>query len=77
MGRDRIIKQVPKFFFNQYLKVIDERRRIIWQWRTLALIIDRFLLLTFSFITFLTVTVFIIFPIFFRERFLAQNFFSS
>ncbi|KAL7069568.1 hypothetical protein ACQ4LE_010978, partial [Meloidogyne hapla] len=71
----RVYRSLQQFEIRD--EVIDERKRIIWQWRTLASIIDRFLLFTFSFITFFTVTIFIIFPILFRERLLGQNEFIS
>uniref|UniRef100_A0A915M6Q7 Uncharacterized protein n=1 Tax=Meloidogyne javanica TaxID=6303 RepID=A0A915M6Q7_MELJA len=67
----RVYRSLQQFEIRD--EVIDERKRIIWQWRTLASIIDRFLLFTFSFITLFTVTIFIIFPILFRERLLGQN----
>uniref|UniRef100_A0A915NIX9 Uncharacterized protein n=1 Tax=Meloidogyne floridensis TaxID=298350 RepID=A0A915NIX9_9BILA len=71
----RVYRSLQQFEIRD--EVIDERKRIIWQWRTLASIIDRFLLFTFSFITLFTVTIFIIFPILFRERLLGQNEFIS
>nr|CAD2158171.1 unnamed protein product [Meloidogyne enterolobii] len=71
----RVYRSLQQFEIRD--EVIDERKRIVWQWRTLASIIDRFLLFTFSFITLFTVTIFIIFPILFRERLLGQNEFIS
>uniref|UniRef100_A0A914H2A9 Uncharacterized protein n=1 Tax=Globodera rostochiensis TaxID=31243 RepID=A0A914H2A9_GLORO len=67
----RVYRTLQQFEIRE--EVVDERRRIVWQWRTLASIIDRFLLFAFSLITFLTVTVFIVVPILFRDRFASMQ----
>ncbi|KAF7633404.1 hypothetical protein Mgra_00007197 [Meloidogyne graminicola] len=53
----RIYRSLQQFEIRD--EVIDERKRIIWQWRTFASIID--------------LTIFIVCPILFRERLLTQN----
>ncbi|KAL3093645.1 hypothetical protein niasHT_026683 [Heterodera trifolii] len=68
---NRVYRTLQQFEIRE--EVVDERRRIVWQWRTLASIIDRFLLFAFSLLTFLTVTVFIVVPILFRDRFASMQ----
>jgi len=66
----RILRRIYRSLQQHEIReeVIDERERIKWQWRQLASIIDRFLLILFSFITFLTVAFFLIIPVVFRDQ---------
>lgn len=70
MRFQRILRRVYRTLQQLEIRdeIINERERIKWQWRQLASIIDRFLLLLFSFITFLTVAFFLIVPVVFRDQ---------
>ncbi|VDM46900.1 unnamed protein product [Toxocara canis] len=48
-------------------QILDERKRIMWQWQQLATVVDRFLLVLFFLATVSTVAFFLVLPVTFRS----------
>uniref|UniRef100_A0A9J2Q279 Neurotransmitter-gated ion-channel transmembrane domain-containing protein n=1 Tax=Ascaris lumbricoides TaxID=6252 RepID=A0A9J2Q279_ASCLU len=48
-------------------EILDERKRIMWQWQQLATVVDRFLLVLFFLATVSTVAFFLVLPVTFRS----------
>ncbi|CEF63099.1 Nicotinic acetylcholine receptor family and Neurotransmitter-gated ion-channel transmembrane domain and Neurotransmitter-gated ion-channel family and Neurotransmitter-gated ion-channel ligand-binding domain and Nicotinic acetylcholine-gated receptor, transmembrane domain-containing protein [Strongyloides ratti] len=60
----RILKRIYWTLKQQEIRseILDERKKIQWQWHQLANVVDRFLLILFSFATITTLGVFLILP---------------
>ncbi|VDK52665.1 unnamed protein product [Anisakis simplex] len=48
-------------------EILDERKRIMWQWQQLATVVDRFLLVLFFLATVSTIAFFLVLPVTFRS----------
>uniref|UniRef100_A0A0K0EI08 Neurotransmitter-gated ion-channel ligand-binding domain-containing protein n=1 Tax=Strongyloides stercoralis TaxID=6248 RepID=A0A0K0EI08_STRER len=60
----RILKKIYWTLEQQEIRseILDERKKIQWQWHQLASVVDRFLLILFSVATIITLSVFLILP---------------
>uniref|UniRef100_A0A914Q0S3 Uncharacterized protein n=1 Tax=Panagrolaimus davidi TaxID=227884 RepID=A0A914Q0S3_9BILA len=67
----RILKRIYRSLQQREIRdeILDERKRIMWQWQCLAEVVDRFLLLLFSFATALTIALFLVLPVTLRDFF--------
>uniref|UniRef100_A0AC34Q3H0 Uncharacterized protein n=1 Tax=Panagrolaimus sp. JU765 TaxID=591449 RepID=A0AC34Q3H0_9BILA len=61
----RILKRIYRSLQQREIRdeVVDERKKLQWEWLMLASVVDRFLLVVFSFATFMTIVVFLILPV--------------
>jgi len=73
----RILKRIYRSLQQHEIReeILDERKRIMWQWQALATVTDRFLLIVFTFATFGTVAFFLVLPVVFRDHFGSSLFF--
>ncbi|KAI1716410.1 neurotransmitter-gated ion-channel ligand binding domain-containing protein [Ditylenchus destructor] len=66
----RILKRIYRSLQQHEIReeIMDERKRIQWQWQALASVIDRFLLILFTMATLATVLFFLVLPVTFRDQ---------
>uniref|UniRef100_A0A1I7X6B9 Ligand-gated ion channel 4 n=1 Tax=Heterorhabditis bacteriophora TaxID=37862 RepID=A0A1I7X6B9_HETBA len=66
----KILKRIYRSLQQHEIReeILDERQRIQWQWQQLASVVDRLLLLMFSFATLFTITFFLVLPVGFRDE---------
>ena len=65
----RILKRIYRSLQQREIRdeIVDERRKLQWQWLMLASVVDRFLLVIFSFATLLTIALFLVLPVTLRD----------
>ena len=65
----RILKRIYRSLQQREIRdeIVDERRKLQWQWLMLASVVDRFLLVIFSCATLLTIALFLVLPVTLRD----------